>query len=161
MKKVQKFGGRESIKELSETTCCNLELNLCKYLDHMQKFKVESKKSSEFEISLDLTHKNQRNLFNFQDIGFLFLPWLSWAHLLAIAPMADLQWVIFPNLFMNFSQIVGNLSTASFNWQTNILSQGKNSTCWPWSSCTKNLENIKCRFLNSPLLFLKPNPTKN
>ena len=61
-------------------------------------------------------------------MGFLFLPWLSWAHLLAMAFMADLQGVILPNLFMNFFLVVENLSPASFNWQTSILSQGKKST---------------------------------
>ena len=34
-------------------------------------------KSLEFEISPDLTHKNQRKLLNFQDTGLIILPWLS------------------------------------------------------------------------------------
>ena len=111
----------------------------------------------------DIAQKNQRNLFNFQDIWFLFLPWLSWAHLLAMAFMADLQGVILPNLFMNFSLVVEHLSLASFNWQTNILSQGKNSPALPALVILykKNLESIKCQFLNSPLLFSIPYSNKD
>ena len=74
------------------------------------------------------------------------------AHLLAMAFMADLQGAIFPNLVINFSLIVGNLSPASFNWKINILSQGKNSTALPAMAILyKNLKGIKCQFLNSPL----------
>ena len=50
---------------------------------------------------------------------------------LVMAFMVDLQGAIFPNLFMNFSLIVGNLSTISFNWQANIFLQGKNSPASP------------------------------
>ena len=75
---------------------------------------------------------------------------------LAKAFMAYLQGAIFPNLFMNFSLIVGNLSPASFKWQTNIFSPKIRIHLPPQSSssCTKNLESIKCQFLNYLLLFL-------
>ena len=74
---------------------------------------------------------------------------------LAMAFMACLQGAIFPNLFMNFSLIVGNLSSASFKWQTNIFSQDKNSPATPVQFILyKNLESIKFQFLNSLILFL-------
>ena len=88
------------------------------------------------------------------------------AHLLAMAFMGSFFGHSFhgtpggdPTLFMNFSLIVGNLSPAS------LASTGKRIffhkarillCCQPWSSCTKNLENIKWQFLNSPVLFPSP-----
>ena len=49
-------------------------------------------------------------------------PWISWQ---------TCGGAIFPNLLMNFSLIVGNLSPANFNWQSNLLSQGENSPALP------------------------------
>ena len=81
---------------------------------------------------------------------------------LAMAFMADLQGAIFPHIFMNFFLIIGNLTTTSFNWQTNLSHKVRiNLPCQPWSSCTKNLESIKCQFLNSSLLFLTPYSNNN
>ena len=75
---------------------------------------------------------------------------------LAMAFMAYLQGASFPNLFMNFSLIVGNLSPASFKWQTNIFFPKIRIHLPPQSSssCTKNLESIKCQFINYLLLYL-------
>ena len=63
---------------------------------------------------------------------------------LAMAFMADLQGAIFPHIFMNFFLIIGNLTTASFNWQTNLSHKVRiNLPCQPWSSCTKKSGKYK------------------
>ena len=94
--KGRKVWGGESIKELTETTCCNLELNLCTYWDHMQKFSFKSQKLSKilrFENLQNLRYRQTwptkihvtclvfkilGSSFCHGFHGLIFWPWLSW-----------------------------------------------------------------------------------
>ena len=85
-----------------------------------------------------------------------------YSRLLAIDFMTDLQRAIFLNLLMNFSLIVGNLSLpAPAGKRTFYLKSRIPLPCQTWSSCTKNLESLRFKFLNSHVLFLTPNSNKN
>ena len=130
------------------------------------KFGTTKGSALEFKILPDLTHKNQ------------FLRYR--AHHLAVAFMGSTfghnfqgrhAGGILPNPIHGILPSQKLVPPTSFNWQTNILLQGENSpallamriylSCQPWSSCKKNLESIKCQFLNSPPLYLTPYSNKD
>ena len=121
------------LTEIWPSQCClrgNVaieSLNPNKYWDHMQIFRIKLQKLGKilgfgnywnlrFQPNRLTKISVTRSIFKIQGLffchgfhGLIFWPWISW------------QTSMGPNLFMNFSQRVGNLSPASFNWQTNIL----------------------------------------